>query len=181
MTVDTGWTVMRFSLAEWLVKDAHHCTVNVSAPQPHHNHFTALFLGPPGWACARRELLDFMVQGKINRGRHTDHPAGRHSIRTNQCHHPPFNMSALQRYYCILRCSTSCCWLLMKTVYSLATHMTIIIRHSCVLIHCESKKKGATLTMAITLSILDQFAKFFHCCKQQEISYKTNIRLPITP
>jgi len=28
-----------------------------------------------------------MVQGKINRGRHTDHPAGRHSIRTNQC--PP--------------------------------------------------------------------------------------------
>ena len=26
-----------------------------------------------------------MVQGKINRGRHTDHTAGRHSIRTNQC------------------------------------------------------------------------------------------------
>jgi len=47
------------------------------APQP----------GPPGWVGARRELLDFMVQGKINRGRHTDHPAGRHSIRTNQC--PP--------------------------------------------------------------------------------------------
>jgi len=33
-------------------------------------------------------------------------------------------------------------------------------------IHRESKK-GATLTMAITLSILDQFAKFFHCCKEQ--------------
>jgi len=30
-----------------------------------------------------------------------------------------------------------------------------------------SQKKGATLTMAITLSILDRFAKFFHCCKQQ--------------
>jgi len=57
-------------------------------PTPqHHNRFTALFPGPPGWAGARRELLDFMVQGKINRGRHTDHPAGRHSIRTNQC--PP--------------------------------------------------------------------------------------------
>jgi len=28
----------------------------------HHNHFTALFPGPPGWAGARRELLDFMVQ-----------------------------------------------------------------------------------------------------------------------
>jgi len=52
-----------------------------------HNRFTALFPGPPGWAGARRELLDFMVQGEINRGRHTHHPAGRHSIRTNQC--PP--------------------------------------------------------------------------------------------
>jgi len=52
-----------------------------------HNRFTALFLGSPGWASARRKLLDFMVQGKINRGRHTDHLAGRHSIRTNQC--PP--------------------------------------------------------------------------------------------
>jgi len=29
------------------------------------------------------------------------------------------------------------------------------------------KKKGATLYMAITLSILDRFAKFFHCCKEQ--------------
>jgi len=32
---------------------------------------------------------DFMVQGKINRGRHTDHPAGHHCIRINQCPHPP--------------------------------------------------------------------------------------------
>jgi len=54
---------------------------------PHHNRFTALSLGPPGWASARRELLDFMVQGKINRGRHADHPVGRHSMRTNQ--YPP--------------------------------------------------------------------------------------------
>jgi len=35
------------------------------------------------------ERLDFMVQGKINRGRHTDHLDGRHSIRTNQCPPPP--------------------------------------------------------------------------------------------
>ena len=35
------------------------------------------------------ELLDFAVQGKINRGRQTDHPAGRHSIRTKQCPPPP--------------------------------------------------------------------------------------------
>jgi len=49
----------------------------------------ALFLGPSGWASSRRELLDFMVQGKIYRGRHTDHPAGHHSIRINQCPPPP--------------------------------------------------------------------------------------------
>jgi len=30
-----------------------------------------------------------------------------------------------------------------------------------------SQKTGATLTMAITLSILDRFAKFFLCCKEQ--------------
>ena len=33
-------------------------------------------------------------------------------------------------------------------------------------IHCESKK-SATLTMAITLSVLGRFAKFFRCCKKQ--------------
>jgi len=55
----------------------------------HHNRFTTLFPGPSGWAGARRELLNFMVQGKVNRGRHTDHPAKRHSIRTNQCPPPP--------------------------------------------------------------------------------------------
>jgi len=56
-----------------------------TTPQP----FYGTFLGPPRWAGARRELLDFMVQGKINRGRHTDHPAGRCSIRTNQYPPPP--------------------------------------------------------------------------------------------
>jgi len=29
------------------------------APHHHHNRFTALFPGPPWWAGARRELLDF--------------------------------------------------------------------------------------------------------------------------
>jgi len=29
-----------------------------------------------------------------------------------------------------------------------------------------SRKKGATVTMAITLTIHDRFAKFFHCCKE---------------
>jgi len=63
--------------------------LTTALPHHHHNRFTALFPGPPRGAGARRELLDFMVQGKINTGRHTDHPAGRHSIRTNQCPPPP--------------------------------------------------------------------------------------------
>jgi len=63
--------------------------LDTALPPHHHYRFTALFPGSPGWAGARRELLDFMVQGKINRGRHTDHPAGRHSIRTNRCPPPP--------------------------------------------------------------------------------------------
>jgi len=67
----------------WRTSEGH-----IQSP-PHHNRFAALFLGPPGWAGARRELLDFMVEGNINRGRHTDHLAGRHSIRTNQCPPPP--------------------------------------------------------------------------------------------
>jgi len=37
----------------------------------HHNHFMALLPGPPGWAGARK-----LVQGKTNRGRHTNHLAG---------------------------------------------------------------------------------------------------------
>jgi len=55
----------------------------------HHNRFMALFPGPPRWAGARRELRDFMVQGKINRGKRTNHPAGCHSIWTKQCPPPP--------------------------------------------------------------------------------------------
>jgi len=34
-------------------------------------------------------------------------------------------------------------------------------------LYTVSQKKGATLTMAITLSILGGFAKFFHCWKDQ--------------
>jgi len=65
-------------------------------PQPFYGHFNSRTTLRPGWAGARRELLDFMVQGKINRGRHTDHPAGRHSIRTNSAHlnHPPCCLQA---------------------------------------------------------------------------------------
>jgi len=53
------------------------------------NHTTTVLLPffreSPGWARARRKLLlDFMVLGRITRGRHTDNPGGRHSIWTIQ-------------------------------------------------------------------------------------------------
>jgi len=58
-----------------------------------HTHvepFYCPFLGPPGWAGARREPLDFMVQGKINRGRHTvclgATPSGLISAHLHQTH-----------------------------------------------------------------------------------------------
>jgi len=82
------WTAKRSGHDSWQYLGTIHWSP-VSHCHHHHNHFTALFPGPSGWAGARRELLDFMVQGKINRGRQTDHPAGRHSIWTNQCPPPP--------------------------------------------------------------------------------------------
>jgi len=39
------------------------------------------------------------VQAKINRGRHTDHPAGRHSIRTKQCPPPSSEPNCLKIGY----------------------------------------------------------------------------------
>ena len=60
-------------------------SVSVNLLRPHHNYFTALFPGPSGLAGVRRKLLlDFMVLGRITRGRHTDSLGWRHSIRTNQ-------------------------------------------------------------------------------------------------
>jgi len=39
-------------------------------------------------------------------------------------------------------------------------------------------QKGATLSMAVTLSILDGFAKFFHCCKEHQIFNKIILLYP---
>jgi len=63
--------------------------ITESATTSHHNHFTALLPGPPRWAGARRELL---VQGKIDRGRRTDHPQLRATpsgLTSAHVHHPP--------------------------------------------------------------------------------------------
>jgi len=79
-----------WSLFQFLSKNKHTTT---------HYRFTALFPGPPGWTGARRKLLDFMVQGNINRGRYTDHTAGRHSIRTNHCAVPTSTMALSSPFF----------------------------------------------------------------------------------
>ena len=56
-----------------------------TTPQP----FYGPFSGTTRVSRCQKRTLEFMVHGKINRGRHTDHPAGRHAIRTNQCPPPP--------------------------------------------------------------------------------------------
>jgi len=70
-------------LALMVKENGYHHTTTILRP---------FFPGPPGWAGARIEFLDFMVQGKTNRGRHTDHLAGRHSIGLTSAHlhHPHF-------------------------------------------------------------------------------------------
>jgi len=70
----------------WRLQQLHICR----QPSPH----TTTILRPFFWdylgePVPEEKLLEFMVQGKINRGRHIDHPAGRHSIRTNQWPPPP--------------------------------------------------------------------------------------------
>ena len=90
-------------------------------PHHHHKRFTALFPGPPGWGGARTELLYFMVQGEINRGRHADHPAGRHFIRTNQC--PP----PLSPYFLRAGCPSCCPTNSIKPKYNPAVKSTICL------------------------------------------------------
>jgi len=51
---------------------------------PHHNRFTALFLGPPGWAGVRENFWTLWCKGRL-----TEEEAGRHSIQINQCPPPP--------------------------------------------------------------------------------------------
>jgi len=66
-----------------------HCYVAIETTTPPPQPFYSPFSETVRVSRCQKRTLDFMVQGKINRDRHTDHLAGRHSIRTNQCSHPP--------------------------------------------------------------------------------------------
>jgi len=60
------------------------------------------------------------------------------------------------------------------TIVTIYTHLMVVrlrlksyfVFTHFVFLHCESKK-AATLTMAITLSVLHRFAKFSLCCKER--------------
>jgi len=57
--------------------------------QPHHTTtvLRPFFQDHPGEPAPEENFWTSWCKGRLIRGRHTDHPAGRHSIRTNQC--PP--------------------------------------------------------------------------------------------
>jgi len=42
-------------------------------------------------------------------------------------------------------------------------------------------KKIPTFKLSVTLSYLNQFSNFLHCCKAYEICYKTHMTLPTSP
>jgi len=60
----------------------------MTVPHHHHNRFMALFPGPPGKVVPEKNFWTLWCKGRLT-GRHIDHPAGHHSIRTNQCPPPP--------------------------------------------------------------------------------------------
>jgi len=74
------------------------CACIVPSPPPHHNRLVSLFRGPPGWAGARRELLDFMVQGKSNRGTPTIRLGATPSaLNSAQLYHLPMHSSKVEK------------------------------------------------------------------------------------
>jgi len=75
----------------WVIQTTKLCIDKLS--DYHHHHHTTTVLRPffrdhPG-ELVPEENFGTLWWGKINRGRHTDHQAGRHSIQTNQCPPPP--------------------------------------------------------------------------------------------
>ena len=62
-------------------------SVDITSPPP--QPFYGPFSGTTRVSRCRKRTSGLYSAGKISRGRHTDHPAGYHSIRTNQCPPPP--------------------------------------------------------------------------------------------
>jgi len=61
------------------------------------------------------------------------------------------------------------CFMLSLEVYGNVELYSLLHSCCCCAVYClhHESKKGAIVTMAINLSILDQFVKSFHCCEEQ--------------
>jgi len=57
----------------------------------------------------------------------------------------------------------------------LFVHLEVLVSTLC------PPKKLWSSTLAITLSNLNRFQKFLHCCKEKEISNKLCVIIPTTP
>jgi len=75
------------SFSAKVIVQTHRHSRLTALPGPHthtYNCFMTFFPGLPRGASARKNLLSFYGAREDNRGRHTDHPDGSHSIWTNQ-------------------------------------------------------------------------------------------------
>ena len=88
------WSHHALNLVYQLTSERRHhalcagCPRLLSALTTHHNHFTALFRDHPGEPVPEENFWTLWCKGRLTEA-DTDQPAGRHSIRTNQCPPPP--------------------------------------------------------------------------------------------
>jgi len=71
-----------------IAKCDHLAAPSLRQASANHNHFTALFQDHPGEPVPAENFWTLWWKGRLT-DLHTYHPAGRHSIRTNQCPPPP--------------------------------------------------------------------------------------------
>jgi len=80
---DRTFLTQKFNTLFLLIGDNNDSQHNDTTPQPFYDPFS----GTTRVSRCQKRTSGLYGAREDNRGRHTDHPAGRHSIRTNQC--PP--------------------------------------------------------------------------------------------
>jgi len=85
----------RSAFSALFLKTFHKGDVTTTTPQP----FYGPFSGTTRVSRCQKRTSGLYGAREINRGRHTDHPAGRHSILTNQCP-PPLSPPYFLRVGC---------------------------------------------------------------------------------
>jgi len=111
----------------------------------HTQPFYGPFSGATQVSQCQKRTSGLMVQAEINRGRHTDHAAGRHSIRTNQCPSPPSpiflsKLTHPEYYGCLWGWAGTVCHLLLQQVQS---YQILLDTGSCA--YCSGEKPSGVL------------------------------------